>query len=90
FIAFLAKSDQLKVLGKASLVPGLFIINEPIIFGMTIVYNPYLAVPFFLAPLASATLAYFAIRLEIVKPMLAQMPGPSPVGIGAFVGSGGD
>ncbi len=90
FIAFLAKSDQLKVLGKASLVPGIFNINEPIIFGMPIVYNPYLAVPFFLAPMASASLAYFAIKFEIVKPMLAQMPWPSPVGIGAFVGSGGD
>lgn len=90
FIAFLAKSDQLRVLGKASLVPGLFNINEPIIFGMPIVYNPYLAIPFFLAPMASASLAYFAIKLEIVKPMLAQMPWPSPVGIGAFIGSGGD
>lgn len=90
FIAFLAKSDQLKVLGKASLVPGIFNINEPIIFGMPIVYNPYLAVPFFLAPMASASLAYFAIKLEIVKPMLAQMPWPSPVGVGAFIGSGGD
>lgn len=90
FIAFFARSDQLKVLGKASLVPGIFNINEPIIFGMPIVYNPYLAVPFFLAPMASASLAYFAIKLEIVKPMLAQMPWPSPVGIGAFVGSGGD
>lgn len=90
FIAFLAKSDQLKVLGKASLVPGIFNINEPIIFGMPIVYNPYLAIPFFLAPMASASIAYFAIKLEIVKPMLAQMPWPSPVGIGAFVGSGGD
>ncbi|MGQ4819780.1 PTS cellobiose transporter subunit IIC, partial [Enterococcus faecium] len=67
-----------------------FNINEPIIFGMPIAYNPYLPVPFFLAPMASATLAYFAIRLEIVKPMLAQMPWPSPVGIGAFVGSGDD
>ncbi|MBO0477186.1 PTS cellobiose transporter subunit IIC [Vagococcus sp. DIV0080] len=90
FIAFLAKSDQLRVLGKASLVPGLFNINEPIIFGMPIVYNPYLAIPFFLAPMASASLAYFAIKLEIVKPVIAQMPWPSPVGIGAFIGSGGD
>ncbi|WP_159721204.1 PTS cellobiose transporter subunit IIC [Enterococcus sp. CSURQ0835] len=90
FIAFLAKSDQLKVLGKASLVPGIFNINEPLIFGMPIVYNPYLAVPFFLAPIAAASLSYFAIKLEIVKPMLAQMPWPSPVGIGAFIGSGGD
>lgn len=90
FIAFVAKSDQLKVLGKASLVPGIFNINEPIIFGMPIVYNPFLALPFFLAPMASASLAYFAIKFEIVKPMLAQMPWPSPVGIGAFIGSGGD
>lgn len=90
FIAFMAKSDQLKVLGKASLVPGIFNINEPIIFGMPIVYNPYLAIPFFLAPMASASLAYFAIKLEIVRPMLAQMPWPSPVGLGAFVDSGGD
>jgi len=90
FIAFMAKSDQLKVLGKASLVPGIFNINEPIIFGMPIVYNPYLALPFFLAPMASASLAYFAIKLGVVKPMLAQMPWPSPVGIGAFIGSGGD
>ncbi|PAB00007.1 PTS cellobiose transporter subunit IIC [Enterococcus canintestini] len=90
FIAFMAKSDQLKVLGKASLVPGIFNINEPIIFGMPIVYNPFLALPFFLAPMASASLAYFAIKFEFVKPMLAQMPWPSPVGIGAFIGSGGD
>lgn len=82
--------SSLKVLGKASLVPGIFNINEPIIFGMPIVYNPYLAVPFFLAPMSSASLAYFAIKLEIVKPMLAQMPWPSPVGVGAFIGSGGD
>lgn len=90
FIAFMAKSDQLKVLGKASLVPGIFNINEPIIFGIPIVYNPYLALPFFLAPMTSASLAYFAIKLEIVRPMLAQMPWPSPVGLGAFIGSGGD
>lgn len=37
-----------------------------------------------------AFLAYFAIKFEVVKPMLAQMPWASPVGIGAFVGSGGD
>lgn len=37
-----------------------------------------------------AFLAYFAIKFEVVKPMLAQMPWASPVGIGTFVGSGGD
>lgn len=90
FIAFFAKSNQLKLVGKASLIPGLFNINEPIIFGLPIAYNPYLAVPFFLAPMASASLAYFAIRFGFVQPMIAQMPWPSPIGIAALIGSGGD
>ncbi|MGF2158049.1 PTS cellobiose transporter subunit IIC, partial [Lactococcus lactis] len=49
-----------------------------------------LAIPFFSAPMASASIAYFAIELEIIRPMIAQMPWPSPIGIGAFIGSGGD
>ncbi|XJZ26719.1 PTS cellobiose transporter subunit IIC [Bacillota bacterium Lsc_1132] len=90
FIAFLAKSQQLKVLGKASLAPGIFNINEPILFGLPIVYNPYLAIPFFLAPMASATIGYWAIKLHFIKPIIAQVPWPSPIGIGAFIGTAGD
>lgn len=90
FLVYMAKSKQLSVLGKASIVPALFNINEPLIFGLPIIYNPFLAIPFFLAPMASASIAYFAIKLEFIKPMIALMPWPSPVGLGAFVGSGGD
>ncbi|MBP3038499.1 PTS cellobiose transporter subunit IIC [Bacillaceae bacterium Marseille-Q3522] len=90
FIAFLAKSNQLKILGRASIVPGLFNINEPIIFGMPIVYNPYMAMPFFLAPITAASIAYFAIKLEIVRPIIAQIPWPTPIGLGAFIGTAGD
>ncbi|AGT33815.1 PTS cellobiose transporter subunit IIC [Geobacillus genomosp. 3] len=90
FIAFLAKSQQLRILGKASLAPGIFNINEPILFGLPIVYNPYLAIPFFLAPMATATIGYWAIKLHFVKPIIAQVPWPSPIGIGAFIGTGGD
>lgn len=90
FIAFLARSQQLRILGKASLAPGIFNINEPILFGLPIVYNPYLAIPFFLAPMATATIGYFAIKLHIVAPLIAQVPWPTPIGIGAFIGTGGD
>lgn len=86
----MAKSKQLSVLGKASIVPALFNINEPLIFGVPIIYNPFLALPFFLAPMASASIAFFAIKLEFIKPIIAQMPWPSPIGIGAFIGTGGD
>lgn len=90
FMVYLAKSEQLKVLGKAALVPALFNINEPLIFGIPLIYNPFMAIPFFLAPMTSASIAYFAIKLEYVRPIIAQMPWPSPVGVGAFIGSGGD
>ncbi|MCI6157005.1 MAG: PTS cellobiose transporter subunit IIC [Peptoniphilaceae bacterium] len=89
-LALFARSKQLKVLGRAAFVPGLFNINEPIIFGMPIVYNPIMAIPFFLAPMASATLAYVAIKSGIVHPIVAQQPWPTPIGIGAFIATGGD
>lgn len=90
FIAFLAKSEQLKVLGRAGAVPSIFNINEPMIFGLPIIYNPYLAIPFFLAPMVCASTAYWAITLHLVRPIIAQVPWPSPIGIGAFIGTGGD
>lgn len=90
FIAFLAKSKQLQAIGKAAMIPALFNINEPLIFGLPIIYNPFLAIPFFLAPMVSASIAYFAISFEIINPLIALMPWPSPVGVGAFIGTGGD
>ncbi|MBV7390102.1 PTS cellobiose transporter subunit IIC [Enterococcus sp. ALS3] len=90
FLVYMAKSEQLKVLGKASLVPVFFNINEPLIFGIPLIYNLYLAIPFFLAPMASASIGYFAIKFEMIQPIIANMPWPSPVGIGAFISTGGD
>lgn len=90
FIAFFARSSQLKILGRASVVPAIFNINEPIIFGMPIVYNPYLAIPFLLAPMVCGTLGYFAINTEIMNPIIALVPWPSPMGLGALIGTGGD
>ena len=90
FIAFFAKSAQLSTLGKVAIVPSFFNINEPILFGLPIVYNPYMMVPFFLAPMAAGTIGYFAIKLQMIAPPVAQVPWPTPIGLGAFIGSAGD
>ncbi len=90
FIAFFARSKQLSVLGKAALAPGIFNINEPLMFGLPIVYNPFLAIPFFLAPMVSASIGYWAIKLQLVEAVVAMMPWPTPIGIGAFISTGGD
>lgn len=90
FIAFFARSAQLSALGKAALVPAIFNINEPILFGMPVVYNPYTAIPFFLAPMTTLTVAYFAIKLRLVLPPIVQVPFATPVGLSGFITSGGD
>ena len=85
----IAKSEQLKAIGKAEIVPALFNINEPLIFGLPIVYNPALAVPFIIAPIVAMSIGYWAITLGIIPPVIVQMPWPTPVGLGAFISTGG-
>lgn len=87
YIAFAAKSEQLKAIGRASVVPALFNINEPLIFGLPIIYNPALAIPFITAPMVTATIYYIAHSLNFMNPVVAQVPWPTPVGIGAFLGT---
>ena len=90
YIAFRAKSDQLRMLGKAAMGPAIFNINEPLIFGLPIVYNPMLTIPFILAPIVSASIGYWSVQLGLAGKAIAQTPWPTPIGIGVYVGSGGN
>ncbi|EGJ26728.1 PTS cellobiose transporter subunit IIC [Streptococcus porcinus] len=88
FMALFAKSEQLKMLGRASIGSSLFNINEPLIFGLPIVYNPILAIPFLLSPVVTAVVAFVVVDLNIVKKAIIQTPWPTPGGLGAYLGSG--
>jgi len=59
-LVFFARSKHLKGIGNLSLAPGLFNINEPFVFGMPIVFNPILFIPWILAPIVNICSAYFA------------------------------
>lgn len=61
FMVFLAKSKQLKMLGRLELIPALFNINEPLMFGIPIVMNPIMAIPFIAVPVLSCIIEYFAL-----------------------------
>lgn len=80
-----AKSAQLREIGKAEIVPAIFNINEPIIFGLPIVYNVQLFIPFVFAPLASGIVAYLAVTSKLVHKIIVQQPWPTPVGLGGFI-----
>ncbi len=63
---FVARSTQFKTLGRLAIGPGLFNINEPLIFGMPIVLNPILMIPFILTPVILAILTYIVMSIGLV------------------------
>ncbi|MFS0637625.1 PTS cellobiose transporter subunit IIC [Mesobacillus foraminis] len=62
------KSKQMKQVGKLGLAPGLFNVNEPIIFGLPIVMNPIIIVPWILAPMIVTLVTYLAMSSGLVPP----------------------
>ena len=77
-----SKSSHLRTIGKLGLVPSIFNINEPVLFGAPIVMNPMLFIPLLLAPMVSCTLGYFLIATDIIPNffMLAPWTVPAPIG----------
>ncbi|WP_313186563.1 PTS sugar transporter subunit IIC [Lacrimispora sp.] len=89
-ILILSKRADYKMVGKLGLGPGLFNINEPIMFGIPVVLNPLLIVPFILAPLATATISYFATIWGLVSPVVISVPWVMPVFLSGFLATAGD
>lgn len=84
-----AKSAHFKQLGKLSILPGIFNINEPILFGMPIVFNPIMLIPFVVVPTASAIITYFAIAFGIIDPFTGVLvPWTTPPIISGFLVGG--
>ncbi|MBW8451939.1 PTS cellobiose transporter subunit IIC [Lactobacillus paragasseri] len=85
WMAFASRSKQLRELGKLEAVPAVFNINEPLLFGLPIVYNVRLFVPFLLAPMTCSMVAYAAIATHLVPKIIVQQPWPIPVGLGGMM-----
>ena len=85
-----SKSAHLRAMGKLSLVPSMFNINEPVIFGTPIVMNPTFFIPFILAPMVNAVVAYLAVTTNLIPHMISLVPWTSPAPIGAAWAMGWD
>lgn len=80
------KSKRIKELGKLSLVPGIFGINEPIVFGLPIVLNPTIIIPFILVPTVNIILSYIAMSVGLFPPCNGiNIPWTTPVIISGFL-----
>ncbi|MDO5048063.1 MAG: PTS transporter subunit EIIC [Anaerococcus sp.] len=88
-MAFLAKSNRMKMLGRLSLPAGIFGINEPIIFGLPIVLNPIMLIPFILSPVVNTIIAYLATIIGFIPVTSGiQLPWTMPIGFSGYLITG--
>lgn len=83
-LAIMSKRKELKAVGKASILPAIFTISEPIVFGLPIAFNPYLFIPFvFGTPLVGA-FSFMVFKSGIVRPPVLHVGG-TPVVLAQYL-----
>ena len=87
-ILLFSKRDDFKAIAKLAIPCGIFNINEPIIFGIPMVMNPILGIPFFLAPVVSVIIGYVLTVIGICPVFVINAPWTTPTGILGFLASG--
>ncbi|ELA54060.1 TPA: PTS sugar transporter subunit IIC [Enterococcus faecium] len=90
-ILIFSKNKESKSIAKLSFVPGLFNINEMVIFGLPIILNPIYIIPFIIAPLVNIMIGYTAVMiLKIMPPVTIGIPWTTPGPLMPFLGTGGN
>lgn len=77
-------------MSKLSIVPGVFNINEPVLFGYPIVYNISMAIPFLAVPVVGILISYFATAMGLMNPCVTMVPWTTPVLVSGFLATGMD
>lgn len=83
------KRKEMREIAKLSFGPGLFNINEPVIFGMPIMLNPILAIPFIITPLITGSIGYFATVTGFAGKAVVMVPWTTPPIINAWLSTAG-
>ena len=88
-IFLFSKRDDFKAIAKLALPCGIFNINEPLIFGIPIVMNPMLMIPFMLSPLASVGIGYLLTAIGFCPRLVVNAPWTTPPFLCGFLAGGG-
>ncbi len=86
--AFLAKSKEMKAIGRASIIPVCFSVNEPFLFGAPMVLNPVFFVPFVAAPVLNIWLLKIFVDFIGMNGFLYTLPWTTPAPLGIIMGLG--
>lgn len=82
---FCRKGSAEREVAKLAFIPGCFGINEPVIFGLPIVLNPIMFIPWVAVPMINATIAYFATKAGWVVPLVVLNSGNEPIFLSQFI-----
>ena len=85
-----SKNKTSKTIASLAAGPGIFNINEPVIYGYPIVYNLPLMIPFVLVPDLFMIITYFATTMGLVNPCVVMVPWTTPVFMSGFLATAGD
>ena len=88
-IFLFSKREDFKAIAKLALPCGIFNINEPLIFGIPIVMNPMLMIPFMLSPLASVGIGYILTAIGFCPKLVVNAPWTTPPFLCGFLAGGG-
>ena len=89
-IFLFGKREDNRAIATLSIVPGLFNINETVTFGLPIVLNPILGIPFILAPCLSITIGYFLTVFGFCPKVVLEVPWTMPPVLMGFLATGGN
>ena len=80
-----SRVPRLRTFAYATIVPSLINTNEPVMFGLPLVYNPILGIPYVLAPLVLGGTTYLALSLDWVRAPVYYMPSTIPIFLNTFL-----
>ncbi|MEB6277786.1 PTS cellobiose transporter subunit IIC [Staphylococcus gallinarum] len=88
-IYIIARSQQNKEIGKLGAPSSIFNVNEPILFGLPIIMNPIIVIPWVIAPIVVTLITYFSMQLGLVpKPSGVIVPWTTPIFISGYLATG--
>ena len=88
-IFLFSKREDYRGIAKLSLAPGIFNINETMTFGLPIMLNPIMAIPFIITPLITGAIAYFLTVIGFADVLVYAIPWTTPPILSAWLATGG-
>lgn len=89
-IMIASKREDYRSITKVGIIPSLFNVSEPLMFGLPVVFNPLLGIPLFVVPAVTVTIAYYATALGIIAKTSVLIPWTTPPVISGYLATNGD